>query len=684
MLDNVDWSLAPDLRRLIVPIVRGILDAAHLQEDYEILRRRYAFDSSSVYTLQEVGTFFGVSRERIRQREERSLTRVRQVLFDIGGRASALVPQDIVQETLDLQQMFRSADSVFNEIEVADLLQARYKSDIDKDNNAMALLMAVLGFKQLGQHFTNAGVELITSWATADSLDCKMLHHAVQAVRSPLYSKVVPMNLFDLVVEVNRKRQKRIDKSYIRWALKIRPDIEVVGQDAYQVKFVRLPSLADKAYRVLWEAREPKHLRFIWGEISHILARTGSPQKIPLRSVQQQLVQDSRFKPIGRGGYWKLVEWTHINENTIVDLILAFFHVKKSPACSSEIYEYVHSKRDDATRQSVITYLASRKDLFVKSRDGGYALAAWENQGIATDDDPSLSKVLLATKDAFSDRSEMPLRELIHELSKRTQFADSTLYREVRNLSIVEVIANTDDSRAKTVRYTGNAKLPSSVKKTHHKPSIKPGMNLRIAVQTEIVDFLRKQPAQKSSVQVVSDHVVSKLKCAKPTFYRYLSEMPDVAKVDEAGTLFCYLPSTSGDNSLFPQVDQIEDAQLRDNIRRCVELLKVETVDMALAQLGKIFEVTLKEFLQAAQARGKYVIGKKDLERLVDMIDCIKRNGIVTNKHHLTFLREERNERVHGVIPDIKERETLMQVSLSLAGLFIYYTEFFFRQRKLL
>ena len=41
-------------------------------------------------------------------------------------------------------------------------------------------------------------------------------------------------------------------------------------------------------------------------------------------------------------------------------------------------------------------------------------------------------------------------------------------------------------------------------------------------------------------------------------------------------------------------------------------------------------------------------------------------------------------ERVHGVIPDVKEREALMRVSSSLAGLFIDYTVFFFRQKQLL
>ena len=209
-------------------------------------------------------------------------------------------------------------------------------------------------------------------------------------------------------------------------------------------------------------------------------AWTGSPQKIPLRSVQQQLGArrhtQTHWARLAIGN-WRKWDNTSVSNTHSRSDSEEFFHVKKSQASSSEVYEYVHSKRDDASRQSVITYLASRKDLFVKSADGGYVLVAWGNQSVATDNDATLSRILLATKDAYSDRSEMPLSELIRELSERTQFSDSFLYRKVRELSVVEVIENTDGSRAKIIRYTGTSKLPESVKKTPRKPSIRSGIN---------------------------------------------------------------------------------------------------------------------------------------------------------------------------------------------------------------
>ena len=83
-----------------------------------------------------------------------------------------------------------------------------------------------------------------------------------------------------------------------------------------------------------------------------------------------------------------------------------------------------------------------------------------------------------------------------------------------------------------------------------------------------------------------------------------------------------------------------------------------------------------------AQGTGKYGIASKDLARLVSMIDCVERNGIVREKHHLTLLREQRNERAHGEVPDIEDRKRLMQHAPFWVDLYIKYIGFFSEQRK--
>lgn len=50
----------------------------------EILRRRFGLQGSNIYTLEEIGEQFGVSRERIRQLEARALKRMRAICDEYG------------------------------------------------------------------------------------------------------------------------------------------------------------------------------------------------------------------------------------------------------------------------------------------------------------------------------------------------------------------------------------------------------------------------------------------------------------------------------------------------------------------------------------------------------------------------------------------------------------------------
>jgi hypothetical protein len=101
-----------------------------------------------------------------------------------------------------------------------------------------------------------------------------------------------------------------------------------------------------------------------------------------------------------------------------------------------------------------------------------------------------------------------------------------------------------------------------------------------------------------------------------------------------------------------------------------------------LFQLGKIFENTLKVFLLEAQRKGVFAVAERDLQRLASMIDCVERNRVVKKKHHLTLLREKRNERAHGEIPDLVERKRLMQYAPFLGDLYIDYIILFHKKRS--
>jgi len=123
----------------------------------------------------------------------------------------------------------------------------------------------------------------------------------------------------------------------------------------------------------------------------------------------------------------------------------------------------------------------------------------------------------------------------------------------------------------------------------------------------------------------------------------------------------------------FPKIQEVQDPNLRQSLIAAVKNLNIENVDMGMFYLGKIFEQELKLFLTKAQQVNAFPVSNKDLERLSFMIDCIEKNkiDIVSEKHLLTFLRQERNERAHGQIPDFETRKKMFQQAQFTAGLYI-------------
>jgi hypothetical protein len=152
--------------------------------------------------------------------------------------------------------------------------------------------------------------------------------------------------------------------------------------------------------------------------------------------------------------------------------------------------------------------------------------------------------------------------------------------------------------------------------------------------------------------------------------------MKNVVKVGSKKVLKCRLTQSNSKEHLhlqFPQIANINDNVLRNDLNRAIKNLNIEHVDLGLFGLGRIFEAELKSFLQLARDKKAFTVTSADLEKLASMIDCLERNKIISEKHVLTFLRQDRNERAHGKIPSSEERERLSQDAPHSAGLFIQY-----------
>ncbi len=643
----------------------------------QVLSYRYGLEGSEVYTLQDIGDAYGITRERVRQLQEKALAQIHNLLSGKKQVENYVVPKPIVQEFNNVIELIQQKETVVTMPELLDIFESRYSTDSTNSDKEIRLLMAVIGYKIIGRP-SGYSNDVHETWIITKSAATRQIWAALQASISALDESVHPLSMFEIQIKVNRKRKKKFKKEDLENSFRMSKEVEKVGTDFYQVKLENLPSLADQAYRILHQKNSPMHYRDIAREISHALALVSKPADVQARSLVSQLVADDRFAAIGSSGKWCLANWNSYSTATTVEIMKEFFHVKKSSATVKEIYEYVITKRPQVPKTSIHAYLYD-KDEFVRVSRTEYELAAWGTKPYLVpkkQDWNTLLTPILQEMYYKSEKDALPLRQvaltfLEHLSAHKTSVSEGNIYAWLKKNPAISTFADPQNPQRKIAKFNPKIAYDSQSRK----------LTMNELVHEVVYEYLSKQNNKRSSVSDVAAFVMSQTGCHKQTFYAYLNNMNSVKKEKVGNILYCYIAESKAAKHLhFEQVDEIENVHLKNNISRALLLLNEQAVDVSLFQLGKIFENELKKFLTQARTSGVYAIKAKDVGRLYDMIECISDLGIVKNKHHLTFLRQERNERAHGNIPSAEEREQMMRHAPFLAELYLDYILLFYKE----
>ncbi len=178
---------------------------------------------------------------------------------------------------------------------------------------------------------------------------------------------------------------------------------------------------------------------------------------------------------------------------------------------------------------------------------------------------------------------------------------------------------------------------------------------------------------------IVSDLVASlqkEYKCSDAILYRYIGELDDLEQmiIPETSTPLCRIKGAQ-EAIAFPHVYSIITYDLRQDVARALQFLNEENVDIGLFLLSKAFEDTLKAYLIKTNAKGipLAIPGNKKPEKLSlpEMISCLKNSGTIINDAELSLLRQVRNNRAHGTMPSLAEKQLLMKSVPFIAGLYI-------------
>jgi DNA-directed RNA polymerase delta subunit len=456
--ENLDHP--PNLVKHIEKLSRRLLYALGDQRDFEILKRRHGLEKSKIYTLQEVGYYYDLTRQRIRQLEFRAEQRIRDFLLGKEEFEEGKLPSALIMEANRLMVILKVDHPLLLESEILDILQERYSVTYSpKDLSALRFLLHILGLEQLSQNTTGiAHIKCHPTWLDSHSVDKKVIYTALSAVYKVLKKSVLSLSFFEITVRVNQRRKHRITRKYIDYALKICEEIEEISNERYQIKLEYLTSLADQVYRILYEQGTSMHIREIMRILNHHLVKAKLTAAKRVRLSSGTLSVDERFEPIGRSGKWSLAEWQSVRRETIVEIMKEFFHFSQKPASIDEVYEYVYSKRPDVSKASITIYLSSNKEEFTRISKNKYELAAWGGTPYETPKRFSPKEVTTRlTREIeaiFTERGtrKIPLTELINYLVKSTNVPRSTVYAWLRRSDLVTW--EPGSSRGKLAEYS--------------------------------------------------------------------------------------------------------------------------------------------------------------------------------------------------------------------------------------
>lgn len=644
---------------------------SNYERNKDILAKRFGLDEEPIYTLDDLGTYYGLTRERVRQIEAQFITRLAKLLHGNHICQSPEINTLLIEDYRAIKNEFDNRGSILADSEAHSILVSMHGQSIR--TGYFDLFMELSGYVRMSNSVTGFRGTLMPCWCNPQK---QKRHNAERLISSLdfIFDKVDPLSLFDVTLTVKKTYRGDVSNSDIHTALKVCADVEVTD-NFVSVKLNFLRSAADKAYRILSTERKPMHYAEICREINARGVRNSTNKALRVNNLTNQMVSDPRFTPIGRSGRWGLSSWKHLNNMTIVEAMEATLHRAGKALTFNQMSDGVHQLRPDASDRSIHAYLGMA-DKFVHATNERYGLAAWQLKD-------SVAKAVVqripdeaffsAVRDAFAEAKEISYPTLINSVRAATGLSESSVRGRIAGSSHLRLESRSGCRSKYVMRLAG-------MEGDNRPPSRK---LLRDKVQEEVRSILFDNPNKPFRKINLYREAKKTISCQQATFYHYLSEMKDVRQYRDGNSYFAVYENMETIHRIELNLDKYGVAPLlAKELDGSLSRLTKDEVDIALLELGRIFERKLRTYLEAAKMADVIRVNRRDMSRLVDMIDCLVREGVVRKGHHLHTLREERNMRAHGVAPTVDERSELFNRAHYIANLFVQYIAFLENARK--
>lgn len=651
--------------------LKTIYEFSTFKNEYEIIQYRFGLSGYPRLTLEETGIILDITRERVRQVEKRAIEDL-SLLVNGNTRRKFSLKKYFLNRLQNYKNSLIQLGQVVSENDILNHTTDFY-SEVNINLPLLRLLLSLFGYKSIDLEPNTLGNRF--AWALKN-IDITKIEDAINVVSGCLKKAAIAKSFDEIKLAVNREREPelRFSDYELRHAIRLSFDIEEINSGKYQIRYEKLGSLTDKAYRILYRANQPLHVRQLAIELNKEAFKHGEPSRINSHHVGARLSEDSRFDSIGRSGEWFLVEWERFTGDFILEIMQDALHSSGEPLSSKAIFDFVRRKRP-VEKNAIDAYL-SQGDKFVRVGSDLFALRDWGIASISTTRERKADRI-------FSKAKLCEYIELVFKTKQVNEMFVVDLAQEIANLepkvspqslynSIIKSPAISITEREKGRMRKVAVFVPNFRTKLTKLDILTRDIPVGELIQATVRKILESQPDNQLELVNLRNLVSKEIYCHPASVYSSIENMDDIKKIaNSSNQVICKLVKSINDYT--EQIEKIADKQLIGEINRALSLVNIDSVDLALFQLGKIFEHTLKKYMLEVQSKNLVTVTPDDLSKLFKMVQWAGKTGLVTDETALQYLRIERNDRGHGAPAARDEREALLKNAPTLIQFYVDY-----------
>lgn len=342
----------------------------------EILSRRFGLLGKDKETLEQIGKYYDITRERIRQIEMATIKKIKE-LKDLKTEIEAA--EQHITHLLENHGGVMEENYLLNEISKVDSNQSANQS-------AKFILTRLLNNKI---EAIKSDPDLLSGWKLP-TVSTDLVKQVVNELIGIINQQGKLLKAEELLNDFRQRNfyqdnkdritalklgiseeniEQEIDKiinSYLIISKKI--DQNILGEWGLSNWNTISPKrMSDKVYLVLRKTEKPLHFT----EITDLINQVNFDKKTAYpATIHNELILDDRYVLVGRGIY-ALKEWGY-KSGTVMDIIVDILNKSEEPLDKEEIVKAVLDQR--IVRKSTIYLALTNKDKIKKLANGKYTL----------------------------------------------------------------------------------------------------------------------------------------------------------------------------------------------------------------------------------------------------------------------------------------------------------------------